>query len=294
MQHPRKMARRLATIALSLATAISASTVQAGLLDETLFGPTNEERLAEWAKTPEKKLKWGDWDSLQLVVRGSGSTPNSHPVQLDPEQLTKALTAIQGRPFKDTKPVFSKDEVKRLVPAIIAGLRAASPDQELAFVSTGQHAWTGLVAPVLGNSGRIFYADGRLNLIFGMLHNDFPLNQGNRDNASFTARPDVKINFGSRSSMTQGIEITGVTEGEAKLVRNDWIAITVGPAAAATAAAPASSSNRAASPAASDPGTDAFYSKQEGRLKALQRLRDQGLITDAEYQAKRAQIVKDL
>lgn len=292
MQHPRKTARRLAAIAFSIAAALSASTVRAGLMDESLFGPSNEERIAEWSKAPEKKLRWGDWDSLQLVARDGGSKSNSHPVVLDPALLAKALSSIEGKPFKDTKPVFSQAEVKRFVPAIVAALAKASPDQELVFVSTGQHAWTGLVAPVLGNAGRIFYADGKLNLIFGMLHSDFPLAQGNRDGGSVATRPDVKINFGSRAAASKDVLIVGVKEGEAQLLRSDWIAVSIGAGAATAAVSP--STAKPAAPAASDPGTDAFYSKQEGRLKALQRLRDQGLITDAEFQAKRAQIIKDL
>lgn len=284
MQHKRMKSRFLATLALAVAATLATPTVQAGLLDQSLFGPSDEKRLDEWAKNPDKKMTWGEWDFVRLAVRGTGSKPNAHPVQLNVKQVANALASVQGMPFKEVKPVFSESEVTRLSLAIVAGLKSATPDQELIFVTTGQHAWTGLVAPVLGNAGRVFFADGKLNIILGMHHSDFVADKQSG------SRQDPKFDFGSRSVEAKDVRLTGVTEGQATLVRNDWIALTLQPdsSPAASGAAPANA------PAAAVPSADAFYTKQESRLKALQRLRDQGLITDAEFQAKRAQIIKDL
>ncbi|MFN3295254.1 SHOCT domain-containing protein, partial [Caldimonas sp.] len=45
----------------------------------------------------------------------------------------------------------------------------------------------------------------------------------------------------------------------------------------------------AAAPARRD---ERFYEEQEQRLRGLQRLRDQGLITDEEFQRKRREILQ--
>lgn len=289
MQHAHKKARFLAAAALTLAAGMVTQPVLAGWFDESLFGPGDDKRLEQWVKSPEKKMSWGDLDYVRLSVRGNGSSANAHPVTLDVNQVSHALASIQARPFKDVKELFAPDEVKRLAPAIVAGLKIAGPDQEILFVSSGQHAWTGLIAPVLTNAGRIFFADGKLNVIVGVNHADV---MGNK---LYGSRQDPKLDFGSRSEQAKGVMLVGVSEGQAKIVRDDWIALSLAATAApAATAAAATATGVAAQPAAADPSVDAFYSKQESRLKALQRLKDQGLITDAEFQAKRAQIVKDL
>ncbi|QSI78788.1 SHOCT domain-containing protein [Niveibacterium microcysteis] len=285
MQHKRMKSRFLATLALAMTATLVTPTVQAGWFDQSLFGPSDEKRLNEWAKSPEKKMTWGEWDFIRLATRGDGSKPNAHPVQLNVKQVAAALASIQGMPFKDVKSLFSDSEVERLSQAVVAGLKNATPDQELVFVSTGQHAWTGLVAPVVGNCGRIFFADGKLNVLLGMHHADFVADKQNG------SRLDPKFDFGSRTLPAKNVNLTGVTEGQATLVRNDWIALTLQPDNTPAAASATPSTAPAATAA---PIGDSFYTKQESRLKALQRLRDQGLITEAEFQAKRAQIIKDL
>ncbi|GAA5183849.1 hypothetical protein GCM10025771_36450 [Niveibacterium umoris] len=293
MQYLHKKARSLAVAALTIATGLATVPSHAGLFDETLFGPSDEKRLEQWTKSPEKKLTWGDVDFVRLVARNGGS-PNAQPVSLDVKQVAAALATIQARPFRDVKELFSEDEIKKLSPAIVAALKIAGPDQDLAFVISGQHAWTGLVAPVLTNTGRIFFADGKLNIIIGLLQADVV------GNKLYGSRQDPKFDLGSRTAPAKDVKIIGVTEGQAQLVREDWIALTLAPSAApavagAAVAAPAAGAAATAKPAtAAEPGTDAFYAKQESRLKALQRLKDQGLITETEFQAKRAQIVKDL
>ena len=104
-----------------------------------------------------------------------------------------------------------------------------------------------------------------------------------------------------RSSTARGVLRGGValssTQGQA--VRPDWLvfplqasvpAVTVpagagaAPAAAATLPTPAS-----VVPARRD---DRFYEEQEQRLRGLQRLRDQNLITEEEFQRKRREILQ--
>jgi len=68
-------------------------------------------------------------------------------------------------------------------------------------------------------------------------------------------------------------------------------AVVPGPAPAATPTAPAAPAAPSA-PAPAD--SDAIYRQVAERLKALQKLRDTGVITEEEYQQKRREILKAL
>ncbi len=85
-------------------------------------------------------------------------------------------------------------------------------------------------------------------------------------------------------------------EGATNL-RPDWLALPLAPAsptpATALAPAPAAPAPQAAAPAIPKPGQD-FYDLQYQRLKALKRMRDENLISEAEYQEKRGAILKTL
>jgi hypothetical protein len=101
--------------------------------------------------------------------------------------------------------------------------------------------------------------------------------------------------------------------------RADWLALPLaaaavpttvapGPAAAAAQAAPAAAARAAPAPtppaatpaapaapaAAPRPRDQAFYEEQAQRLKGLKLLRDQGVLTEEEYQAKRREILSSL
>ena len=284
--------------ALALTAALAAPAAQAGFFDD-LFGNKDSTRLEKWAGSPDDTMKWGEWDFLRIDTRGAQAQPSAQPVQLTADQVATALAGIKIQGFKQTNTLFSEDEVRRFAPAIAIGLAKANAYQDLIFVSTGQHSWSGLMAPLLSNSGRIFFADGRLNLILGSAHVDFlaDLRQGSRQ--------APKFDFGSRGTRAQKVNILGVEKGEAKIIREDWIAISID-SVAAPAIVPAASANpidrnrispvqqaqpaAQAAPAAEDP----FYGKQEARLRALKRMRDQGLITDEEFQQKRADVLKNL
>lgn len=296
MQFLIQRSRSVVVGILALAGLCSAQVVSAGWFDEPVFGPSDEKRLQQWTKNPEQKLPWGELDFVRLVER-DGGVANAHPVSLDVKQVATALSSVLVKPLREERELFSDDEVKKLAPIIVAALKVAGPNQDLAFVVSGQHAWAGLIPPALTNSGRIFFADGKLNVLLGMLQVDVA------GDKRYGSRQDPSFNLGARASATKGIRIVGVTEGEAHVIREDWIALTPGVAAApamtnapAAGGTPANAATAVPAPTLRAPEVtqDGFYSKQEGRLRALQRMKDQGLLTDAEYQAKRAEILKAL
>ncbi|WP_341679280.1 SHOCT domain-containing protein [Niveibacterium sp. SC-1] len=304
--YPQFTLRRL-SLALALSASLACTNAQAGFFDNSFFGPEESARLTEWSKNPANAMRWGDWDMLRLEASQQGAAPSAQPVQLTPDQVAAAMRNIQIATFKEVNKLFSEAEVRRFAPAIAIGLSRATANQELVFITTGEHMWSGLIAPSVANAGRVFFADGRLNFLLGQTHMDY------LGDANHGTRKPPKFDYGSRKSAAKGVEILGVTEGEAKLVRTDWIAVAVPTAAAASAAqqavgqgtvnpapaavvpAPAANAPAVTAPSpAADATTDQFYRKQESRLRSLKRMRDEGLITDAEFQQKRAEIFKDL
>jgi len=302
--YPLFTLRRLSA-ALALSASLACANAHAGIFDNTIFGPEESARLAEWSKNTSNPMRWGDWDMIRMESSQDGAT-NGHPVQLTPDQVAAAMRNIQIQTFKEVNNLFSEDEVRRFAPAISVGLARASANQELVFVTTGEHKWSGLIAPSVANAGRVFYADGRLNILLGQAHADY------LGDANHGTRKPPKFEYGSRKKVAKDVQILGVTQGEAKLVRADWIAVAVVTPAAATASLQATGQAGvtpaaavvapaavvpAAAPAtapAVDATADQFYRKQESRLRSLKRMRDEGLITDAEFQQKRAEIFKDL
>ena len=109
----------------------------------------------------------------QGAVDGKTPPPNSQPVHLGVAQLRAALGGIDQVDVKNTvvahagtRPVFTADELDDLVPALVHGLANARPDQDVAFVVEGAPGWE--EHPQLqAIGGRVFFRDGKLNLIFG-------------------------------------------------------------------------------------------------------------------------------
>ncbi|MCL2656421.1 MAG: SHOCT domain-containing protein [Betaproteobacteria bacterium] len=320
MPHLKHASRRLLVLTLALASMAGTVPAQAAWLD--WFGGSDSNRLTQWLEHPDSGyMRWGEWDRIKMEARGGGESgvPNQQPAQIAPEQIAAALMSIQARPFKEVRTVFSEQEAKRLAPAIAGALQRAAANDDLLFVTTGRHSFSDGLSPTLGNAGRIFIQDGRLNLILGMLHADFVADQRSGGAIQYPI-----FDYGSRGFQTKGIQLIGTTSGDAKLIRDDWIAVPltniqmlVAPAPVpapapvlapapmlaqqpVSANPPASMNAPATAPAptpaapAGDATLEDFYKRQEARLRGLKRLHDQGLITDAEFQQKRAEILKDL
>jgi hypothetical protein len=117
-----------------------------------------------------------------------------------------------------------------------------------------------------------------------------------------------KFQYGSRqTASSESLQAPGATN-----LRRDWLALPLATAVAttpATAPAPAAAATTpvaapptapavvpATAPAPTPAGTRdaAFYEAQAQRLKALKKLREENLLTEAEYQEKREAILKTL
>ena len=258
------------------------------------------------------------FSNVLLVNREAGSQPNAHPVQIGTDTLASMLAEVNMRKSAGAKPepLFSDDDVKVLSAWLANGLAAATPDQEVVF-SYAQAQGMGLFTLKYLTTGRVFYRDGHLNIIFGVVEAVYEaeyLAEGR-----FRPRP-----VGSRfmSTMQNELDRQLVTDNQVlpgAPGRTDWLVLSVPtgahapapgqiqtppPAQSTTlfqdlfqsktpapapvqAAAPAPAPTPAATPAATPASI-------EDRLSALKKLHDSGLITDQEFNDKRKQILDGL
>jgi len=299
---PRRLCLALATAAAFSA----ASAAHAGPFDglSDLFSD-NETRILVWVANPVDRLNLSPWDYIELQQRNAAEkgAPNQHPVQLSADAVARALAGVQVQLGKDTVALFEPGEVSRLSRAIAGSFTKATAEQDLVFVTTGRHKELGAYGAKLTSTGRVFYADGALQLIVGVQLSDALL--GLRPGTS----PTRSLDPGKRAKPAERVKIVDPGQPGVRVVRNDWIAVQLesaapaavaAPAAAPAAAAPAAPAPAAATPPAAapatavDPAVQRHFSQQESRLVLLKRMRDQGLITEAEYEAKRAEALKNL
>ncbi|WP_341678260.1 SHOCT domain-containing protein [Niveibacterium sp. SC-1] len=291
----------IGALALTTASLIPVQAHAASLLDS--WSDLSLSKVEGWMDDPSSSIKWGEWDRMKLERRTGGDrgTPNQQPVQITEAALIQALSSIQVDIGKGPEPLFMDAELKQVAPAFVAMLSVARPNEDVLFASTGEHV-RGKFRNLLTNVGRLFYVDGRVNVMLGMALKDV-----NSQHQATGQLDGPTLDFGRRDKPTKYVQLSGVTKGDAQILRNDWIAV----AAPATAIAPGTVTARgragdaqaaqnarngavAAAPAAAAAASADPVSKQENRFKALQRLKDQGLITDAEFQQKRAELLKEL
>jgi len=187
---------------------------------------------------------------VKIVKREKETGSNAQPVQLPPQQVRTVLEGVKFR--KDTGlisetnedvPVFVASEISTLSTAISRGLEQAKSDEDLIFVVIGMHE--GLIAKEqLGISGRVFYEDGRLNLIFGEVKSLSGVSDEKARNLAAGCGDcpvDERINpfrIASRSDAGKLDDPVAITEGlefkthDGKL-RPDWLVLDVGKMVAA-------------------------------------------------------------
>jgi hypothetical protein len=270
---------------------LPAAPARAGMLD-SLFGGASSG--GESAKGDARRRTWTlhDFTTIRLVPRESGASPNQHPVQVEPETLSKQLAQVRIESRQGGQALFAADELGELTEPLAQALSNAGPDDDVLLLSTSRRG-AGLLAQPLGVTARLFAQGGSLQLIVNDVRLEFMNNYlGSRKPPEFT--------FGSRNRPSQA----NLRSASATTVRPDWLALPLtasaapmAPAAAAVAAppvvAPAAPVAPAVAPATPtprprDPG---FADDIEQRLLILKRLRERGLISEEEYQQKRKEIL---
>ena len=263
---------------------------------------------------------------VRIETRERGAPLNQHPVAIEPATLRALLTRVQ-LPQKDNDPVFNAADLDEIVAPLAQALAQVLPEQDVSFAVSGRHRALGLIVPREVTTARVFFAEGRMNLIFGLVRQDWE----SRYRATAYLIP---FEPGKRAAPVD--RSVRVSAGGAVAKRPDWLVLdpaapatvatptepalpkpavvipatgvapaTPAPAAPATPAqaAPATPAPAAAvptpatpqaAPTAPAPDADALYRQAAERLKALKKLRDDGVITEDEYQQKRREILKGL
>lgn len=295
-----------------------------------------------WAATEAPRgavVLWSGNDQWVKIEPQDDPTalPNDHPAQLGTEAISNALGALQIRIVdSDTgtetqRSVFTREELGILAPQVASGLAKAGPRQDVTFSTIGSHALAagGLMKDPGVNAGRVFYEDGKLNVIFGELQSNYrKKNVYGQRSEDFSPRRQ-----GSRSKATKqkwtlaarpGVEIHSTSDGG---IRNDWVAIDTAVAGSKALAAPqpseapprqAASAPVATAPVPSPPGsvavplplpdtatapaaatepaakTGTSNADLEQRLQKLKDLKDKGLISEEAYNSKVQELLSEL
>jgi len=244
-----------------------------------------------------------DYTTVELVAREAGAPANQHPWAIEPNTLHALLQQVKLIRGGAAKPLFAIDELNSIVPAITEALANARPDQDLALVSSARHEDNTFYS-ITAVTARLFVVDGHLNLIVHDPRVDFY---------------DAARGSGMAPHFTMGSRIAPgsatLQSASATNQRADWLVLSASaapPAAPApttppAAFAPAAPMAPVAAPAApavvpvpvappapmAAPAAPAM-SDAEQRLVNIKRLYDKGLLTKAEYEKKRQEIINGL
>ncbi len=281
----------------------------------------------------EGQVLWEAGKQYVRLVANKRAADNQHPVTFTAEEMREVLEslAIPERHFfqKKLNPVFSLGEVQVFSAALAQGLAIAQPDQDITFLTIGAHQ--GLFTKTRKvNTGRVFFKNDKLNIIFGMLHyevRDTDLQTG--------AQIDRRLHpfvIGSRLSEANLPTPVALKEGQAFYLdpksgeeREDWVVLDVPTITArakdnANAVTVSSNSSLLEEIARSKRETQnlkedladvkevlfeleialqelrqgGVNASIEARLRSLKDLHDKGLITRDEYRSKRQELLDQL
>lgn len=249
------------------------------------------------ADADQTQWKLANFTWVSRVQAEPGAPANDHPAKVSRAALQTALGSVRAQVDGADAPLFETKELEALAKALEEALAVAKPSEDLVLLST-QRRGGHFMDPALGVTARLFVKAGALNLIVHDARLDF------MDRYSADRMLPTFV-YGSRTAGTT----VALRAGGATNLRPDWLTLPLAPAtpppatalatapatapATALAPRPAASAPQAAAPAAPKPGQD-FYDLQYQRLKALKRMRDENLISEAEYQEKRGAILKTL
>lgn len=259
----------------------------------------------------------GIGDAVQTVPIESGAASNDHPVKISPQVLASLLNDLTMKPSPEAndffglsrqslnQSVFKNDQSQLIAVALSRNLAAANPDEDIAVRVEQQRTdrYVGLKDADI-TAFRVFFVDGKLNLIFGTLAKD------PRAEASGVAPPpvdapkrrlnrtaDIMKEIGSRTRLGEGpaILLPNVKASPGGTNRLDWLQFS-------KLNGPSDSSTKTVSQAAlrdmnvKNDSTDDLLMPTEGKdlaekLKVIKQLREQGLITDELYQEKLRSLV---
>jgi hypothetical protein len=216
---------------------------------------------------------------------------NSHPVTLEADRLSAALSRVQARSGETGEVIelFPEKSREELAGRLAKELRDIDRGQDLHLVSYRQVG--GFFSGHRNASGaRLFVENGRLNMIFGQIDIFF---SEFRD----PDRPVPPMGSRNRAASLKGrmVRTEGVTFVDG---RSDWVALELAQTAPPpSAVTPVASNESPAEPAGENAGDrlgqagQITWEELEEGLSVLHRLHSKGLITSQEYSAKKTEML---
>jgi hypothetical protein len=206
-----------------------------------------------------------------------------HPVSLSPEEIHRLLQSIQVRyqagilqqvfagSRQEIQPAFSDEEIQHMVSGISKALTSATSADRIGFRLKHPR---GIFTPTI-TTGVVYVKDDRFGVILG--------------NYQYLPTPDANMGYDSLSDPLdpQGIQTVTIVPGpfqelyqsERSRQRNRWLLIDFKTLLSSSPEQPIKA-----------PEVPAGL---EEKLSTLKRLRDQGLITEEEYQEKKKELLKE-
>jgi len=261
------------------------------------FGATGCSTLKSITSNKDSKVLFKSRDQYVRIVpqdsvKGSKVSANGQPVSLDEEQVRMALRSLEFMtPGKDSSSlVFEKPELDVLSRYLSAALAQAGPEEDVAFAVVGDYlAVYGLAKEQMYTSGRVFYRDGKLNIIFGAIHGKY---WANADRRLYPLDPGSRFKTSPHTWALLG-QVDQAFYAGPEGQRTDWVVLDL----ASMEARAAMGEKAAATQSPGMPGPQSGYVNQktvEERLQTLNDLKSKKLITDEEYEKKRLEILKEL
>jgi hypothetical protein len=236
-------------------------------------------------------------DFVRIEPIERGAPVNGHPATVSAEQIRTALAGVRLKTGAGTETaVFSNSELDEIAAPIAAALQNATATEDVTFAVLGQHGMLGAYSPPSATTARLFVEHGRLNVILGLA-------QASYEGAAI-GRTSIPLKPGQRASRLE-YHWSASADGARQVdKRGDWLELEVATlprarAAQSVAREPADLVKPAVGgkqpPADGAQGGDARgYDDVAARLKTLDRLRSEGLISKEEYQERRRAILQSL
>lgn len=217
--------------------------------------------------------------------------PNDPPADVRPEQMRMALAGVREKAtiLAADETVLSVDELDELAPRIASALATATPAEDVTFGVLGSHGLLGAHSPQTATTGRVFVRGGKLNVIFGLVQSSF-------DAIDIHGTTDQLVPGQRRTRVEQGWTLA---DPAAQRVdgRGDWLAFDIAslvPSRERSAPAPANAAGPARPSTAAPAADESRYQDMASRLRILDRLRADGLVSEEEYRERRRAILQSL
>jgi len=227
-----------------------------------------------------------------------------HPAEISETDMTRILESIQAveppgmlsqlilKSKAEPEQAFIPAEARFLAKPLSAALKAAQPDQRVVFFLHHQRS----VYKGTTSSGVVFVKDKRLNILLGRYrmgnepgHQDIPT-LGNP--FTVTNDQDFYLTAGPFQSLVE--EESKAPGGKENVFPKRWLIIDYAsllnppPQTASPQAAPPATEPAKVEPAPVAP----LPFTLEDKLKTLNKLKEEGLITDEEYNEKKKELLK--